>query len=283
MQQLAEQGKEGEQDYVNNDRMPIISTLADWAGGAEMPDSSVWDQVVSAAGAAKAAAASGDLATAAAALDDANTQYAAASSAWSDYMSKTAQGAVTAEKDTLEVGIGIAAVAVGLATGGTGLAAVATIGAGEGALTNAVDQWVDINTGSQQSFDFGSLARDTVVDAVVWAISGAAGDKLADAVTSKCVGWFTDVSPEVLENVNDYLTSKGLETIDGTALMTWFPANVTRVLRYLPDTVISAASYQVLSALAYWSVDGFTAGFPNALWECGTADFAQAIGESFKG
>jgi hypothetical protein len=282
MQKAAERGKAAEQDYSNNEKMPIISTICDWAGGAEMPDGSLWDLVISAAGDAKVAAGSGDCEAAAVGLNEADTKYNSAESAWSDYLSRAAKGTVTVEKDALEIGIGVAAVGVGIATGGTGLGAMAAIGAGEGALSDAVDQWVDIHAGNQKSFNFGSLARDTVVDSLVWAISGAVGDKLADAVTSKCVSWFTDVNPEVLETVNQYLGSKGLEAIDGVELMSWIPANITRVLRYIPDAIVSAAAWQALSALANWTMDGFVGGFPNALWECGSADVAQAIGECMK-
>lgn len=282
MQQFAQQGKSDQEDFVKNDRIPIISTLSEWAGGTAVPDESMWDAVASAAASAKAAAAAGDYTQAAADLNEANDKYKAANKAWSDYLSKSASGATIAEKDTLDVGIGIIAVGVGIATGGAGIAAVAAIGAGEGGLTNAVDQWVDIGAGNQKGFDFGSMARDTIVDSVVWAISGAAGDKLADAVTSKCVAWFTDVNPDVLAKVNELLEQKGLEAVDGPELMSWIPANITRVLRYIPDAVVSSAAYQTLSATAYWTMDGFTSGFPTCLWESGSGDLAQAIAESIK-
>lgn len=280
MVQFAQQRQADEQDYVNNDRIPILSTLADWAGGAKLPDPSAWDEVVGSAESAQAAAASGDFDSAVADLNAAGAKYQTASTAWSDYLSKSAQGGETVEKDAANVGIGIVAVGIATVTGGTGLVALAAIGAGDGALSNAVDQWIDMSNGNQQSFNFASMTRATVVDAIVWAVSGAVSNQLSDAITSKCVGWFTDINPELLAKVNECLTSNGAEAIDGVELMNWIPANLTRALRALPGTVVSAAAQQVLNALSTWTMDAVVEGFPSALWQSSASDIVQLISEN---
>jgi hypothetical protein len=273
-------GKTNQQTFIDNDRTPIISTLADWVSGTSMPDISAWDQAVGAAQAAKNTAAVADMVQN---LNNANALLSSAQDGWTNYLKATMGGAAEvgqAAGTVLKFDIAVAATA--LTAGAGGLAASAGAGALSGAATggldSAIDQYSAVSTGDQSQIDWGKAGRDAIKGALVGAFSGAISGALEGAVTGKLLAFFKGPgSAAALEKVNAAATAAGLEELDGATLLPWLEQNITVVLRAIPGDLAGSIVDKVLDSVQTWSVDALTENLPGTVWDMAQDVIADVI------
>jgi hypothetical protein len=264
--QFATLDKNNQNAFMNN-RTPIIGWLADEWAGATPPDPGMWDDVINTANEAKSAVGS-DVPTAAESLNRANTQLSQCEDTWKEYLKDTTKGAIEFEKSALDVSIAVVAVAVTAATGGTGALAAGAMGASQGALTNAVNQWVDMSQGDQTQFDWSAFSVSAVTGLVAGALAGAASSALEEKIASACSNWFLGAgSAELMEAVNEARQAAGMSSIEATEGMSWLQANITRVLGSIPQQTVSSVTSALVTAGL--TGDEFTEKLPDSLWDAG--------------
>lgn len=240
------QGYQTEFGKVTNSVMNFIIGTA--AGGYYQPDASVWGSLTSEISDAGSSASSGSIPDAATKVSTSATDVATAVKAWNDYLDHFYGGGnnlISALGTVAQLSITAEAVMITVATGGAGgAAASAAIGGGSAGLSDAVDQWVNINEGKQQDFDWKELGEKTVVGLVL----GGAGGALAD----KWAGLVAKYAPEVV-GANSALLGKTFidnntgERIAGEALAAKMEPLWGKVVSGLPGDAVKVAIDKLMS------------------------------------
>jgi hypothetical protein len=202
------QGYQSEFGKVTNSFMNFVIGTA--SGFNYQPDAAIWGTLTGEINDASSSASSGSIPDAATKLTTAATDVATAVKAWNDYLDNFYGGGnnvISALGTVAQLSIGAEAVMITVATGGAGgAAASAAIGAGGSGLSDAVDQWVNINEGKQHDFNWKELGEKAVLGAVLGAAGGALGEKWAAMVAK--------YAPDVVGANTPLLEKIGQEFID---------------------------------------------------------------------
>lgn len=234
------QGYQTEFGKVTNSVMNFIIGTA--AGGYYQPDASVWGNLTSEISDAGSSASSGSIVDAATKLSTAATDVATAVKAWNDYLDHFYGGGnnlISALGTVAQLSITAEAVMITVATGGAGgAAASAAIGGGASGLSDAVDQWVNINEGKQQDFNWKELGEKTLVGIVLGGAGGALADKWS-ALVAKYAPDLVGASSALLGKT--FIDNNTGERIAGETLAAKMEPLWGKVVTGLPGDAIKVA------------------------------------------
>lgn len=243
---------QGYQQTFNQQTNSFMNAIIEIAGGLHtQPDAGVWDNINGEVNSATGAAGGGDIAGAVGSINQAANDLQTASQAWEDFLNHFYGGGnnvITGLGWVAKISITVEAGLITVATGGAGGAAAAgAIGAGNAGLSEAVDQWVNINQGTQHDFEWGKLG----LAAVMGGILGAAGD----AVQPKVAELLAQYLPGIVGANTAFLESLGTKFIDNETGEAMTAAAVATKLEPLWGQIVSKIPVGVIKGVVQSAFD----------------------------
>jgi hypothetical protein len=183
-------------------------SVADWAGGTEMPPLEIWQPARNALGRASDALGARDWHRVGTELTAAIAAYEQARWRWNRYVGDSTAGAQRAVT-TLEGVAVVGAIAATVATGGAAAAAgagllatstaVGAVAGAYGATQVAAAQGSEIHYGLREEFDAAAILRRGLTDAVMGFVGGMAGGALTQGFARVFGAALSRASPRALE------------------------------------------------------------------------------------